>query len=368
MLVFENILQDIEKLKLPLQEVEEALHLDQALIRIEELEMRSAQADFWSDPQKAQTLQKEMTHLKQKVNSFSALKHELDEIELLTSLGNEEEDETVLPEIQQKMSHWRKQFESLRLETYFTDPLDENDAILTLHAGVGGTEACDWTEMLFRMYTRWAEQHDYSVEVLDSLDGEDAGLKSVCFRVSGENAYGMLKNEMGVHRLVRISPFDATGRRHTSFASLEVLPQLDQTIEIEIRPEDVRIDYYRSSGAGGQHINKTSSAVRMTHIPTNIVVTCQNERSQIQNRETATAMLKAKLYTLARRAQLDRIEDLKGDQSEIGWGSQIRSYVFCPYTLVKDNRTGVETADISGVMDGDLDLFIKAMLSQKALK
>jgi len=236
---------------------------------------------------------------------------------------------------------------------------------MTLHAGAGGTEAQDWVQMLLRMYTRWAEDHDYEVRTLDYLDGDEAGIKSVTIQIIGENAYGYLRSEKGVHRLVRISPFDASGRRHTSFASVDVMPELDDEIEVEIRPEDLKIDTYRSSGAGGQHVNKTESAVRITHIPTGIVVACQNERSQIQNRETAMKMLKAKLLELKEREQKEKIEDLKGVQMDIAWGSQIRSYVFCPYTMVKDHRTNYETGDVQAVMDGDLDKFIHAYLSMK---
>ena len=244
-------------------------------------------------------------------------------------------------------------------------PYDKNNAIMTLHAGAGGTEAQDWVQMLFRMYTRWAEEHQYEVKTLDYLDGDEAGIKSVTMHIIGENAYGYLRSEKGVHRLVRISPFDASGRRHTSFASVEVMPELDEEIQVEINPDDLRIDTYRSSGAGGQHVNKTESAVRITHIPTGIVVACQNERSQIQNRETAMKMLKAKLLELKEREQKEKIEDLKGVQMDIAWGSQIRSYVFCPYTMVKDHRTNYETGDVDAVMDGDLDKFIHAYLSSQ---
>jgi len=255
------------------------------------------------------------------------------------------------------------EYEKLRLETLFTGEYDNSNAILTLHAGAGGTEAQDWNEMLYRMYTRWAEAHNFQVKLLDILDGDEAGLKSVSFMVIGENAYGWLRSEMGVHRLVRISPFDSSGRRHTSFASLEVMPELDESIKIDIRAEDLRVDTYRSSGAGGQHVNKTESAIRLTHLPTGVVVSCQTERSQVQNRETAMGMLRSKLFALAMAAHMDRIEDLKGNQMEIAWGSQIRSYVFCPYTMVKDHRTGYEVVDVAGVMDGDLDGFINASLT-----
>jgi peptide chain release factor 2 len=278
-------------------------------------------------------------------------------------LGAEAEDADLAAEVGEGLDKLEADYEALRLETLFTGEHDANNAILSLHAGAGGTEAQDWTEMLFRMYTRWAEAHEFQIKIVDILEGEEAGLKSVSFMVIGDNAYGYLRTEMGVHRLVRISPFDSSGRRHTSFASLEVVPELDDSIKIDIRPEDLRVDTYRSSGAGGQHVNKTESAIRITHLPTGVVVSCQTERSQIQNRETAMNMLKAKLFAMARAAQMDRIEDLKGNQMDIAWGSQIRSYVFCPYTMVKDHRTGYEMGDVEGVMNGDLDGFINASLS-----
>lgn len=366
MIEFEALGREIDEFEQPLLEVKAALHPEESELRIGELEMRSAQPGFWDDPDHAQTVQRELTQLKKKLALIHTLEEKYDELRLLCELGNEEEDPAVLGELKQLIRQFEKDLETLRLETYFTGELDGNNATMTLHAGAGGTEACDWTSMLYRMYTRWAEDHDMAVRVLDSADGDEAGIKAISFKVEGENAYGLLKNEMGVHRLVRISPFDSSGRRHTSFASVEVIPELDETIHVEIRPEDLRVDYYRSSGAGGQHVNKTSSAVRLTHLPTGLVVACQNERSQIQNRETAMQMLKAKLYTLARQAQLDRVEDLKGSQLDNAWGSQIRSYVFCPYTLVKDNRTEVQTADIDGVMNGDIDPFISASLAQNA--
>lgn len=366
MIEFEILEREIAEYEQPLADVKAALHPEQTRLKIEELEMRSAQPGFWDDPDHAQSIQRELTHMKRKIEAIQELEDKFEELKLLCELGNEEEDKTLLEELRQQIKLFDKKLESLKLETYFTGELDGNNATMTLHAGAGGTEACDWTSMLYRMYSRWAEDHDMTVRVLDSADGDEAGLKSISFKVEGENAYGLLKNEMGVHRLVRISPFDSSGRRHTSFASVEVMPELDDTIHVEIRPEDLRTDYYRSSGAGGQHVNKTSSAVRLTHLPTGVVVACQNERSQLQNREIAMQMLKAKLYTLAKQAQLERVEDLKGDQMDNAWGSQIRSYVFCPYTLVKDNRTDIQTADIDGVMDGDIDPFIAASLAQNA--
>jgi peptide chain release factor 2 len=277
----------------------------------------------------------------------------------------EMEDETVIPEVGEELKKLNEIYEKLRLETLLTKPYDKNNAILTMHAGAGGTEAQDWVQMLYRMYTRWAEAHEYAVKILDYLDGDEAGIKSVTINIIGENAYGYLRSEKGVHRLVRMSPFDASGRRHTSFASVDVMPELDDDIQVDINPVDLRIDTYRSSGAGGQHINKTDSAVRITHIPTGVVTSCQTERSQFQNKDTAMKMLKAKLLELKEREQKEKIEDLKGIQMDIAWGSQIRSYVFCPYTLVKDHRTNYEMGDVNAVMDGDLDKFIDAFLASQ---
>ncbi len=303
--------------------------------------------------------------MKAKVETYEKLLSDLEDLKVLNELGIEEQDESVIPEVKQELERLKDAYGKLKLETLLNGLYDRNNAIMTLHAGAGGTEAQDWVQMLLRMYTRWAEDHDYEVRTLDYLDGDEAGIKSVTIQIIGENAYGYLRSEKGVHRLVRISPFDASGRRHTSFASVDVMPELDDEIEVEIRPEDLKIDTYRSSGAGGQHVNKTESAVRITHIPTGIVVSCQNERSQIQNRETAMKMLKAKLLELKEREQKEKIEDLKGVQMDIAWGSQIRSYVFCPYTMVKDHRTNYETGDVQAVMDGDLDKFIHAFLSMK---
>lgn len=280
----------------------------------------------------------------------------------MIELGNEENDASVIEEVRNGLDEFKRNFEKLRLETLFTGPYDKNNAILTLHAGAGGTEAQDWAQMLLRMYTRWAENNDFTVTTLDFLDGDEAGVKSVTIQVTGDNAYGYLKSEHGVHRLVRISPFDSAGRRHTSFTSCEVMPEIDDDIEIDIRPEDIKVDVYRASGAGGQHVNKTSSAVRMTHMPTGVVVACQNERSQFQNRETALKMLKSKLFDIKEREHKDKVEDLKGLQLDIAWGSQIRSYVFCPYTLVKDHRTNYEEGSVDNVMDGEIDGFINAYL------
>lgn len=301
--------------------------------------------------------------LKTKLERFEGLERIWEDTGTLIELGMEAEDTSVIPEVGEGVARLREGLEKLRLETLLTGQYDKNNAILALHAGAGGTEAQDWVQMLLRMYTRWAERRGFSVKTLDFLAGDEAGVKSATIHVIGENAYGYLKSEKGVHRLVRISPFDASGRRHTSFASLEVMPELDDDIEINISPDDLRVDTYRASGAGGQHINKTESAIRITHIPTGVVVSCQTERSQFQNRDNAMKMLKAKLLELKEREQKEKIEDLKGVQMEIAWGSQIRSYVFCPYTLVKDHRTNYEMGDVDGVMDGELDGFINAYLS-----
>lgn len=296
------------------------------------------------------------------------MKSDCEDLLGLVELALEENDESVIDEVDGSFNEIKNRFEKLKLQTLLKGEYDRNDAIFTLHAGAGGTEAMDWVQMLLRMYTRWAEKNNYQTRILDLLEGEEAGIKSVTVEVTGENAYGFLKSEKGVHRLVRISPFDASGRRHTSFASMEVMPVMDDSVEIDIDPDDIKMDVFRSSGAGGQHVNKTSSAVRLTHIPTGIVVTCQNERSQHQNRETAMKMLYAKLLELKEREKQQKINEIKGEQMDIAWGSQIRSYIFCPYTLVKDHRTGYEDANVEKVMDGEIDEFISAYLKWSARK
>ena len=305
--------------------------------------------------------------LKNKVEQYDRLVASYEDTHALIELANEEEDLSLLDEATAEYEKIKSSLEEQRLSTLLTGEYDKNNAILTFHAGAGGTEAQDWAEMLYRMYNRWAERHSFKVKTVDYLDGDEAGLKSAVIMIEGENAYGYLKSEAGVHRLVRVSPFDSSGRRHTSFASLEVMPEIDDTIDIEISPEDIKMDVYRASGAGGQKVNKTSSAVRLTHIPTGIVVSCQVERSQHQNREVCMTMLKSKLIEIKEREHLDKIEDIKGVQKEIAWGSQIRSYVFMPYTMVKDHRTNFETGNINGVMDGDLDGFINAYLKASSL-
>ena len=330
---------------------------------LQELENQTQSEDFWQkDTSLTTKILVEIKELKKKIEKFENSKTEIENLIELTELANMENDENVARDIIKSTEKLELEIEQIQLETLLSGKYDKNNAILTLHPGAGGTESQDWAEMLYRMYTRWATKKGYEVKELDYLEGDEAGIKSVTFEIIGENAYGYMKGEMGVHRLVRISPFDAGGRRHTSFASLEVLPEITEDIEIEINPDDLRIDTYRASGAGGQHINKTSSAVRITHIPTNIVVACQSERSQIQNRETAMKMLKSKLYDLKEKEQKETINDLKGVQKDIAWGSQIRSYIFCPYTLVKDHRTNFEIGNVQTVMDGNLDGFIESYL------
>ena len=363
MIEFDTYRLELEGAKDQLKLLEAALHILPLQDEISELEVHAQEPDFWENVEKAQSIQTRMRQLQKKVEHFHSLEKEREELLILCELGNEEDDTEILEEIQKGVIRFRHELENMRLETLLTGEYDRNNAILTLHAGAGGTEAQDWVEMLYRMYNRWAESHEFEVKELDYLDGDEAGIKSASILITGDNAYGFLRSEIGVHRLVRISPFDASGRRHTSFASCEVIPELDSSINITINPADLRVDTYRASGKGGQHINKTDSAVRITHIPTGCVTSCQSERSQVQNRETAMNMLKAKLFALAQAAHMEKIEDLKGNQMDIAWGSQIRSYVFCPYTMVKDHRTGYEVVDVDSVMDGDLDGFINAFLS-----
>lgn len=341
------------------------VHLEEDL---KELESQTLEPGFWEDGKKNTEILKKINRIKSKTESYKKIKNSLTSVLEMNDLLLEEPLEGMEEEVLQSSKQLEKEIEKLEISVLLSEKYDQNNAILTIHPGAGGTEAQDWAEMLYRMYTRWANSNGYSVQELDYLDGEEAGLKSVTFLVSGEYAYGYLKSEQGVHRLVRISPFDAGGRRHTSFASLEVLPEITDDIELAINPDDLRVDTYRASGAGGQHVNKTSSAVRITHLPTNIVVSCQSERSQIQNRETAMKMLKSKLFDLKEKEQKDTIDELKGIQMDIAWGSQIRSYVFCPYTLVKDHRTNFEVGNIQSVMDGDLNGFIDAYLKSQVKK
>ncbi len=317
---------------------------------------------YWDDTEKSQAGMRELKNLKDEAEDYQGLQQKYEDIETLIEMGYEENDASLLPEIQEELDSFVNKLESMRIRTLLSGEYDSNNAILKLNAGAGGTESCDWAGMLYRMYTRWAEHKGFSVEVLDFLDGDEAGIKSVTFQINGENAYGYLKSEKGVHRLVRISPFNAQGKRQTSFVSLDVMPDIEDEIDLEIRDEDLRIDTYRSSGAGGQHINKTSSAIRITHLPTGIVVQCQNERSQFQNKDKAMQMLKAKLYLLEQQKNAEKLSGIRGEVKEIGWGNQIRSYVMQPYTMVKDHRTNAEISNVNAVLDGSLDPFINAYL------
>ncbi len=323
--------------------------------------------DFWNDPEVSQNKMKEVKSLKDDVATYAALSTQYDDIETMIEMGYEENDPELIPEIDQMMKEFVQTYEDIRMKTLLSGEYDRNNAIVSLHAGAGGTESCDWAAMLYRMYTRWADKKGFSVEVLDSLDGEEAGIKSITFQVNGENAYGYLKSEKGVHRLVRISPFNAAGKRQTSFVSCDVMPDIEEDVDVEIREEDIRIDTFRSSGAGGQHINKTSSAIRITHFPTGIVVQCQNERSQHMNKDKAMQMLKAKLYLLKQEENAAKAAGIRGEVTDIGWGNQIRSYVMQPYTMVKDHRTGVESGNVDAVMDGNIDPFINGYLKWQSL-
>ena len=366
MVEFEELrlrLLDSEK---PIENLKEALAIDSLKAEVEVLEKESAAPDFWDDMENSQKVMQKIGSLKAKVTGYESLKSDYEDALVMIELADEDGDLSLLDDCTASVKDIETRVEDMTLSTLLSGEFDGKNALLTFHAGAGGTEAQDWAEMLFRMYNRWGERHGYKVSTLDYLDGDVAGIKSATILVEGENAYGYLKGEMGIHRLVRVSPFDSSGRRHTSFASVEVMPEIDDDVNVEIREEDIKMDVYRASGAGGQKVNKTSSAVRLTHIPTGIVVSCQIERSQHQNREVAMRMLKSKLVEIKERENLERIEDIKGDQKEIAWGSQIRSYVFMPYTLAKDHRTGFEMGNITAVMDGDIDGFINAYLKQKS--
>ena len=331
-------------------------------MRVREIELTMEELGFWDNADKAQVLMKELKNLKDTIEEYGHLKGRYEDVQTLIQMGYEENDESLIPEIDEALKLFINDLEELKLETLLSGEYDKYNAIITLHAGAGGTESCDWASMLCRMYQRWADKKGYSTEMLDFLDGEEAGLKSVTLQISGINAYGHLKSERGVHRLVRISPFNAAGKRQTSFVSCDVMPDIEEDMGIEIDEEELRVDTFRSSGAGGQHVNKTSSAIRITHLPTNIVVQCQNERSQLQNKDKAMKMLKAKLYLLKQQENLDKLSGIRGETKEIGWGSQIRSYVMQPYTLVKDHRTNEEVGNAISVLDGNLDPFINAYL------
>ena len=366
MIEFEEYKGKLNGLKPTLDSLREALHLEAAEKEIEELEGQSARDGFWNDVENSQRVQKRLKQLKAKVENYEKLCSGWDDLMTLCEMAIEEDDDSMLPELQSEYAEFEKKLEETRLGTLLTGEYDANNAILTFHAGAGGTEAQDWTQMLYRMYNMWADRHGYTVKLMDYLDGDEAGIKSATMMIEGENAYGFLKSEHGIHRLVRISPFDSSGRRHTSFSAIEVMPEISDDNEIELRDEDIKMDVYRSSGAGGQKVNKTSSAVRLTHIPTGIVVSSQVERSHFQNLENCRNMLRARLAEIKEREHREKISDIKGVQQKIEWGSQIRSYVFMPYTLAKDHRTGYENGNIQNVMDGDIDGFINAFLAMKA--
>ena len=362
MLIYDDIRFKLNNVKPKLDDLRLALDLDKAKTEIEELEKKAAEPEFWNDPAESQKVLQRTKQLKDKVANYGALYTMYEDVVTTIEMAEEMEDESLFPEVQEGFAAFEKELDRQTLSTLLSGEYDRNNAILSFHAGAGGTEAMDWTSMLIRMYEHWADNMGFKHKILDFLDGEDAGIKSAEMLIEGENAYGYLKSENGVHRLVRVSPFDASGRRQTSFSALEVVPEMSDDVEIDIRTEDLKVDTYRSSGAGGQHVNKTESAVRITHIPSGIVVACQTERSQIQNRATAMKMLKSRLIEIKEREHLDKIDDIKGAQMKIEWGSQIRSYVFMPYTLVKDHRTGFENGNIGAVMDGDLEGFINAYL------
>lgn len=342
--------------------------LDSKKVQVSKLEEIMTATDFWNDQNSAQKVINESNYLKEQIDMTEQLAKQFDDLNIMFGLAIEENDESFLKEIEKGVKDFRKKLLEFELQLLLSEPYDRNNAILEIHPGAGGTESQDWAAMLLRMYTRWSEEHGYKVEILDYLDGDEAGLKSVTLLIKGHNAFGYLKAEKGVHRLVRISPFDSSGRRHTSFSSVNVMPELDDDIAIDIKSEDLKIDTYRSSGAGGQHVNTTDSAVRITYLPTNTVVTCQTERSQIKNRERAMKILKGRLYELQIEEQEKQVAALRGEQKEIGWGSQIRSYVFHPYSMVKDHRTNTEVGNVNSVMDGNLDLFIDAYLRSKISK
>ena len=366
MVELDQIKFELRDFKERLAELAAGLSVSEKLNRIEELERNMEEPDFWNDADASAGKVQELKSLKTSVETMDKLNQSRDDILTLIDMADEENDESLIPEVKDEYAAFLERYESLRMGMLLNGQYDRYNAIVSLHAGAGGTESCDWADMLFRMYQRWCTKKGYKVELLDILDGDEAGIKSVTFQVDGENAYGYLKSEHGVHRLVRISPFNAAGKRQTSFVSCDVMPDIEDNIEIEINPDDLRVDTYHSSGAGGQHINKTSSAIRITHLPTGIVVQCQNERSQLQNKEKAMQMLKAKLYLLEQQKQADHVAGIRGEVKDVNFGSQIRSYVLQPYTLVKDVRTGVESGNAQAVLDGDLDSFMNGYLAWNA--
>ena len=366
MIQYEEIKSALSSLKPELEGLKTSLDLNGAQDEIAKLQHEAQKPDFWDDPDKGQKVLQKIKQLQAKVDSYNGLEGLFDDTMTLIEMADEAGDASLLPDINRDYKEFCQKLEEQKLRTLLSGEYDRSNAIMSFHAGAGGTEAQDWTQMLFRMYTHWADSKGFKWKVLDYIDGEEAGLKSADLLIEGENAFGYLKSEMGVHRLVRVSPFDSSGRRHTSFSAIEVMPEMPEDMDIEINPDDLKIDTYRSGGAGGQHVNKTESAIRITHIPSGVIVACQNERSQHQNREVAMRMLKSKLLEIKEREHLDKIEDIKGEQKKIEWGSQIRSYVFMPYTLVKDHRTGCENGNIQAVMDGDIDSFINAYLTASA--
>ena len=362
----EEIKSKLLSLKNDVYDLEEAFNLPAGREEIKALQAQTSAPDFWDAPENSQKILQKIKQLELKEEKYKNLVGSFEDIQTLIAMAEDEDDSSLLDEIKSEFSAFTSQLENLTLETLLTGEYDHNNAIISFHAGAGGTEAQDWALILYRMYGRWADAHNFKIKVLDYIGGEEAGMKSADILVEGENAFGYLKSEMGVHRLIRVSPFDTSGRRHTSFAAIEVMPEITEDVDIEIKDEDLKVDTYRSGGAGGQHVNKTESAIRITHIPTGIIVACQNERSQHQNREVAMRMLKSKLMEIKEREHLDKIEDIKGVQKKIEWGSQIRSYVFMPYTLVKDHRTGYENTNVNAVIDGDIDGFINAYLKASA--
>ena len=362
MVEFEQYKYEWNQYKDKVKELAASFDIETKENRIREIEEAMEQQEFWDDVEKSQKLMKELKNLKSQIDTISKIQRDYEDIGILIDMGNEEEDASIVEDVKEQLNEFIENFEKTKIDTLLSGEYDKCNAILKLNAGAGVTESCDWASMLYRMFTRWAESKGYKTEVLDFLDGDEAGIKSITFQVNGENAYGYLKSEKGVHRLVRISPFNAAGKRQTSFVSLDVMPDIEEDLDVEINDDDIRIDTYRSSGAGGQHINKTSSAVRITHMPTGIVVQCQNERSQLQNKDKAMKMLKAKLYMLKKQEEEEKRSGIRGEVKEIGWGNQIRSYVMQPYTMVKDHRTNVEVTDVNKVLDGYIDPFINGYL------